>query len=169
MDFNRLHSLINESISPLDLSEDILIFLGELSSYQSNHYGSYNVSRLYNAYSKLNSNFKKSMIPSRKKLKNSFRGDDGIRSKSVISFTYNSDHYKAKKNASFYGKYVLPFSALENYDGLLDTSLLSKYFGSVLWNKITNIYEIGDDENEILVFGSNWKESELNKYINELR
>lgn len=163
MTFEKLYSLITESISPLDLSEDILIFLGELSSYQSNHYGTYNVSGLYTAYSKLNSNFKKKLTPSRKKLNNSFRGDDGIRSKAVMSFTYNSDQQKAKRNAAFYGKYVFPFSALNNYENVLDTSLLSKYFGSVLWNKITDIYAIGDDENEILVFGGRWKESDIVK------
>jgi hypothetical protein len=76
----------------------------------------------------------------------------------VLSFTTHSDSEISKKNANLYGSQI--FSLKENlisYENALDLSLLKSYFGSVLWNKITNIYSIGDDENEILIFGGVWK------------
>lgn len=157
MNFKEFYTL-KESISPLDLSENILNFLGELSSYQSNHYGSYDSSSLYNAYSKLSDNFKKENSANRNKLKNAFRGDDGSNTKPVMSFTTHQNAEISKSNASFYGTNVRSLKQhLKSYENSLDVSLLQKYFGTVLWNKITDYYSIGDDENEILIFGGIWK------------
>lgn len=150
--------LIKESISPFDLSENLLNFLGELSFYQSNHYGLYDSTTLYNAYNKCSKEFKKECTPNRNKIKNSFRGSDSKETKSVLSFSTHSNYQTAKNNAGFYGNNVYSLKEhLQSYENALDLSLLKNYFGTVLWNKITNIYSIGDDENEILIFGGVWK------------
>jgi hypothetical protein len=157
MNFKNYYYL-KESISPLDLSETLLNFLGELSYYQSNHYGSYDSKDLYNLYNQLNKEFKKECTPNRNKLKNAYRGSDSKDFKPVLSFTTHSDNEISKKNANIYGSQIFSLKDhLISYENALDVSLLKSYFGSVLWNKITNIYSIGDDENEILIFGGVWK------------
>ena len=150
--------ILKESISPLDLSENLLNFLGELSAYQSNHYGSYDSKDLYNLYNTLNKEFKKECTPNRNKLKNAFRGSDAKDIKPVLSFTTHSSNEISRKNANLYGSQIYSLKDhLISYENALDLSLLKSYFGAVLWNKLTNIYSIGDDENEILIFGGVWK------------
>jgi len=132
-------------------------FFAELSHYQSNHYGSYDTTNLMKSYIGLPPEFKKCMRPNKLQLDNAYRGDDGINIKPVMSFVWNVDAKKAKNNASFYGSKVISLrNNIKSYSGALDTdwNKFIKFFGKKQWHKIADHYAIGDDENELLIFGA---------------
>jgi len=135
-------------------------FFIELADYQSNHYGSYNTSRLLQEYIKLPEDFKKFMAIPKTKYKNCFRGDDSRNEKPVSSFVYDNNPETAKKNASLYGRYI--FSLSRDGKSLISTMTtdfqkFEKFFGKKQWYRAVEDYGIGDDENEILAFGLKYK------------
>ena len=146
---------ISESLNTDALSTEILSFLEHLSVYQSNHYGNYDSGQLYACWNALPKDMKKQCTPSRNKYANMFRGDDDFNIKPVMSFTWNRDAAIAGSNALFYGANKYSFKDdIKGFVGALDIAKLPEYFGKRLWAKILDQFEIGDDENEILVFGA---------------
>jgi hypothetical protein len=153
MTFRKLYHLLHEKVEQdLDRYHDFFI---ELSLYQSNHFGNYNNSNLKSAYDKLPESFKKYMDIPKSHYIFCFRGDDGKNEKPVTSFVYNKDIERSKRTASFYGRYVFSLkSDVKSLSGTcyINTERLDKYFGKKNSNKIFDSYDIGDDENEVLVF-----------------
>lgn len=154
-----VNNCIEESIQFFDPDIYHKFFIA-LASYQSNHYGLYNSMELFKEYMKLPEDFKKFMTIPKSQYKNCFRGDDGKTEKPVSSFVYNKDPDVAKSNASNYGRYV--FSLIGDGKSLISTmttdfNKFKKFFGIKQWNRIVDDYGIGDDENEVLVFGLKYK------------
>lgn len=141
--------IINPSIL-----ENIKKLNDEIETYQSNHFGYYNRSELINAYNSIPSEIKTFLIPSRKKLKNLWRGCDGLSEDRVISFTTNKGY------ASIFGVYTIPFHELEKYSALIDTEKFRK-----LALKLHINSDVGDDEDEVLVINPIWKNFNINKYF----
>jgi hypothetical protein len=135
-------------------------FFEELSEYQSNHYGAYEYQFLRDEYFKLPEDFRKMMSVPKSRHGNCFRGDDGKNEKLVSSFVYHENPETAKRNAHFYGHYVYSLSRdVRSFSAtmLIDFNKLVKYFGKKLTYKIFDDYNIGDTENEILVFDIRYK------------
>lgn len=131
--------------------KNVLInFLEEIETYQSNHYGNYNRRRLIDAYNSIPIDIKKLLLPNKNKLKNLYRGCDGISENRVISFTDN------KSWASYFGHYTLPFVELKSYSALIDTKKVRILLTKLKKYNINNI-EIGDDEGEVIVLNPIWK------------
>ena len=119
-------------------------FFGELETYQSNHYGYYNRDGLVMAYKALPDGIKKYLLPvNRYKL---WRGCDGLSETRAVSFSTN------KGIAHLFGVYVIPFSELESYDGLIDTEKAGK-----LKRRLKLDFSISDDEGEVIVFAPKWR------------
>jgi len=76
-----------------------------------------------------------------------FRGDDGVSSNAVVSFTINPS------TAALFGTFVIPFSEVESDHGIVSTEKIYK-----LMNKLRLDYPIGDDEGEVLVMNVKWKD-----------
>lgn len=120
-------------------------FLAEIETYQSNHYGYYDRSRLVNAYRSLPEEIKRYLSPKKSLLQMLWRGCDGLSETRAISFTTSAS------NASIFGVYVIPFKELVNYEGLIDTEKARK-----LSEKIKSEHEVGDDEGEVIVIHPTW-------------
>ena len=141
------------------MNEESLIikFLEELSTYQSNHYGYYDRTKLVETYDRLPDSIKKYLLPNPKLLQNLWRGCDGLSELRAISFTPN------KGVAHIFGVYVIPFQELKSYGGLIDTEKSRK-----LADRLKCEFEIGDDEGEVIVIRPIWKdnlESRLRQYF----
>lgn len=139
-----IRNIIKEA---LDVSgkEAVQRFLEEVSWYQSNHYGAYDTTGLFNAYTMLPEEIK--MFITMKRVKPLYRGCDGISPKAVSSFTTNP------KVAEVFGAFVIPFTEVENHQGIVSTERIYK-----LMNRFKLDYPIGDDEDEFLVMNVKWKE-----------
>ena len=138
-------------------AKPISAFLQELETYQSNHYGYYNRSSLVDAYNNLPIGIKKYLIPDPKRLKNLWRGCDGLSETRAVSFTQN------KGIAHLFGAYVIPFKELESYEGLIDSERAHK-----LARRLSLDFGIGDDEGEVIVIQPKWNsnlESNLRQYF----
>lgn len=120
-------------------------FMEEMSWYQSNHYGAYDTTALFNAYVMLPNDAK--MFITMKKVGPLFRGCDGISPKAVSSFTTNP------KVAQVFGAFVIPFTEVESHQGIVSTERIYK-----LMQRFKLDYPIGDDEGEFLVMNVKWKE-----------
>jgi hypothetical protein len=156
-EYRRLMEAYNKDVS------NFHNFFNELSDYQSNHYGTYDSSRLRDEYLKLPEDFKRMMRLPKSQYKNCYRGDDGKNEKPVLSFVWKPDAEKARQSALFWGHYA--FSLLEDIKNSSDVIMigfdrLSKYFGKKITYRITDEYGIGDDENEVLVFDAVFRERE---------
>lgn len=104
--------------------------------YQTTPVGGYpNRSEVVDSYNRLSKSDKRSLQPPLWKIKNAYRGSDGIDEGSAFSFLYHKDPDIAKRNAKFYGRYTYPLSDF-TYSGIIDTELLDG---------------AGDDENELIV------------------
>lgn len=144
----NIKSLIRNAIKEaLDVSgkEVVQRFLEEVSWYQSNHYGTYDTTTLFNAYMMLPEEIK--MFITMKRSKPLYRGCDGISPKAVSSFTTNP------KVAEVFGAFVIPFSEVESHQGIISTERIYK-----LMNKFKLDYPIGDDEGEFLVMKVKWRD-----------
>lgn len=141
-----------------DLPVSIMVFLNELSNYQSNHYGSYDDSNLYKAYFELPDIIRKRSQPRREEMSQIYRGDNQKSEKNILSFAVGE---YAKENAKNWGNEVYPLSDLKTYKAILDLTklrtALERTFGKKKSNTLTSFFEFGDDENEVLVFGGIWK------------
>ena len=127
-------------------SKPISAFLEQLEIYQSNHYGHYDRSFLVNAYENLNPGIKKYLLP--KQTKSLWRGCDGLSETRAISFTTN------KGIAYLFGAYVIPFTELKSYSGLIDTAQAQK-----LIDRLGLKFHVGDDEGEVIVIKPVWNKS----------
>ena len=132
---------------------DIINFLMALNIYQSS-YRTVSFLTFYRLYMKLPTEFKEKYYPDPIEIQNSYRGDDDMIRKNVLSFTTHSNPEIAFRNAGFFGSSIFTISDLKSYDGILSTPKL------VTDNSLEDIIDflgIGDDENEILVFNGVWK------------
>lgn len=163
--YHNLDYILNDSrsINALllikDLPKSIMIFLSELNNYQSNHYGNYDDNILYNLYFNLPDVIKKRSQPKKEELNQIYRGDSQRYSKHILSFAIGQ---YAKDNAKYWGENVFPLSDLKTYQGILDLTkfrnALEKTYGIKKARALTDFFEFGDDENEVLVFGGEWKQ-----------
>jgi len=134
---------------------NIATFLRELATYQSNHYGYYDRSVLVNAYDNLPVGIKKYLTPNEKHLKRLWRGCDGLSEMRAISFTTN------RGIAHLFGAYVIPFSELISYGGLISTEMARK-----LNKRLGFDLGIGDDEGEVVIIRPQWnKDLNLRQYF----
>lgn len=162
--YHNLDYILNNkrSISSLilikDIPKSVMMFLNELSDYQSNHYGNYDDDVLYNLYFSLPDIIKKRSFPKKQELNQIYRGDSERHSKNILSFAIGQ---YAKENAKYWGENVYPLSDLKSYKGILDLTklrnALEKTYGIKKASALTSFFEFGDDENEVLVFGGIWK------------
>lgn len=132
-------------------------FFEEIEAYQSNHYGYYPRDLLVKAYQNLPQGIKKYLMPPQDKVKRLWRGCDGLSETRAISFTTN------RGIAHLYGAYVIPFSELTSYLGLIDTEKASK-----LNDRLGYKFNIGDDEGEVIVIQAVWNpklEKNLRQYL----
>lgn len=143
-----INNIIEEELKFVlnEINEKSLIieFIDDIEHYQSNHYGSYNRDYLVNSYHELPDNIKKIIKPSN--TNNLYRGADGLSYKSAISFTDNKEY------AKIFGYYLISFSALKKYDGLISTSKLVEFLDE---NEFE--HDIGDDEGEVIVINPTYK------------
>jgi len=139
----------------LEESENnITLFLKQLETYQSNHYGMYDTSNLSNEFNKLPNNIKNFLKPN--SVKNFYRGCDGLSFKNAISFTDN------KSYANTFGTFTIPFSELKSYSGIISTNKIY-----ILCKKLKIKCNIGNDEGEIIVINPKWKNNiNLEEYRN---
>jgi tRNA nucleotidyltransferase/poly(A) polymerase len=128
-------------------------FLNKLEEYQSNHYGNIDRNELVNAWRILPNKVKEYIKPNPKELQNLYRGADGVSPKKAFSFTNNKGY------AKFFGTYVLPFSELKSYEGLISTEKVNKLIDGF---KID--FSIGDDEGEVIVLNPVWNNFDIEKY-----
>jgi len=162
--FHNLHYILNnrrsvkQLISIKDLPVSIMMFLNELNEYQSNHYGSYDDSYLYELYFNLPDIIKKRSQPRKEEIHQIYRGDNQKSEKNILSFAIGEF---AKENAKIWGNEVYNLSDLKSYKGILDLTrlrtALERTFGIKKARALTSFFEFGDDENEVLVFGGIWK------------
>lgn len=158
MKFSRLLHIIEED-NVLNIDDRIDKFFRILESYQID---SFNKEELYNAYINLPEDFKRATTPSRRKLRNCFRGNDIRQSSLAMSFGYNKDRDIAKNSARvLFGHVVIGIDDLESYDGIFDLDLVERYFGKIKFRKIDNEYFFHYGENEVIVFGGKIKNEEI--------
>ncbi len=146
---NKLRSIIQEVIAASG-REAVARFMEEVAWYQSNHYGSYDTTALFDAYVALPDDAKAFITV--KRAKPLFRGCDGVSPKAVSSFTTNP------KVAEVFGAFVIPFTEVQSHQGIISTDRIYK-----LMNKFKLDYQIGDDEGEFLVMKVEWKEGLKNR------
>lgn len=161
-DINKINKIANyyfkfaSSITKKDFKDllksehgnNIKKFLEAISLYQGNAPYSPYKSTLYEAWIKLPVELKENISAKPATLKKMWRGDDGKSKEPAISWTTN------KSLAKFYGTFVYHFpKTIESYEGTLDTSRLAK----LLPNEIMRQIDIGNDEDEIIVFKPTWK------------
>ncbi len=135
----------------------ISAFLEQLATYQSNHYGYYDRTALVTAYKNLPPGIKKYIAPSPEKVKKLWRGCDGLSETRAVSFTTN------KGIAHLFGAYVIPFTEISSFDGLIDTEKARK-----LNAKLGYDFPIGDDEGEVIAMNIKWQsylEKNLRRYL----
>jgi hypothetical protein len=132
-------------------------FLEELQTYQSNHYGYYPRDLLVQAYHNLPKGIKTYLTPTDNKRRKLWRGCDGLSETRAVSFTTN------KGIAHLFGAYVIPFTMVSSYLGLIDTEAARK-----LNRKLGYGFEISDDEGEVLAINIQWHpslEKNLRQYL----
>ncbi len=132
-------------------------FLEDLEYYQSNINNAGVSKDLYLSFINLPEEIKKK-ITIKNISKSLYRGVEFVENKIIMSFTPN------KGLADFFGYFTLPFTALKNYDAIVDTTKVVKYM-----NKLKLEYDIGDDEDEYLVIEGKWNntvKSNIEQYRN---
>jgi hypothetical protein len=132
-------------------------FLEELQDYQSNHFGYYPRDLLVAAYKNLPAGIKTYLRPKDAKIKKLWRGCDGLSETRAISFTTN------KGIAHLFGAYVIPFTELASYEGLIDTEQARK-----LTRRLGYDFSISDDEGEVIAVAIKWQpylEQHLRQYL----
>ena len=153
---------IKDLVMIKDIPKSIMLFLNELSSYQSNHYGNYDDVELYKFYFNLPDIIKLRSRPKKEELNQIYRGDSGKNEKAILSFAIGK---YAKENVKLFGNVILSLSDLKSYEGIMDLTklrtALEKTYGIKKTRALTTFFEYGDDENEVLVFGGKWKENDL--------
>lgn len=132
-------------------------FLEELQTYQSNHYGYYPRDLLVQAYKDLPQGIKKYIAPSPEKIRKLWRGCDGLSETRAVSFTTNNGI------AHLFGAYVIPFTEIASFAGLIDTEKASK-----LSKRLGYDFSISDDEGEVIAIEIKWHsylEKNLRRYL----
>lgn len=133
-------------------------FLNKLEAYQSNYYDNIDKNDLVNAWRILHLKAKEYIKPNPKELNNLYRGADEVLSKKAVSFTSNKNYAKLS------GTYVLPFSELQSYEGLISKKRVNKLIDGF---KID--FSISDHEGEVIVLNPVWKKFDIEKYrVSEL-
>jgi hypothetical protein len=149
---------IKDLVSIKDIPKSVMLFLNELSEYQSNHYGNYNDTELYKFYFNLPDIIKLRSSPKKEELNQIYRGDSGKNEKAILSFAAGK---YSKENVKLFGNIILSLSDLKSYKGIIDLTklrtALEKTYGIKKTKALTTFFEYGDDENEVLVFGGKWK------------
>lgn len=132
-------------------------FLEELATYQSNHYGYYPRDLLVKTYHELPQGIKTYLTPTDNKRRKLWRGCDGLSETRAVSFTTN------KGIAHLFGAYVIPFTMVSSYLGLIDTEQARK-----LKNRLGYDFSISDDEGEVIAINIQWHnslEKNLRQYL----
>lgn len=132
---------------------DIVNFAMGLYIYQSS-YMEISPERMYKLYMRLTPKQKKKYTPDPETLQTTRRGDDSVKQKKAISFASHSNPEIAMSNAKFFGGLVFAIEDLESYDGAFSTEL---FVNDPSLSDMVDFLNIGDDENEIIVFGAKWK------------
>lgn len=153
---NELVESITKRVNLSDFKDSEVVaikaFLDYMERYQHN---SVAMSRggLVNAWRKLPESFR--AIIGKRPNKKLTRGADGVSTgTSTLSFT-------AGKTAGIYGSYVFGFDQLERYEGIINTADLHKVTKWLTKDGLRDdddrAYDIGNDEDEVIVVMPQWK------------
>jgi hypothetical protein len=145
-EFNK--TKLREYLKDPATRKKIIDFIEAICGYQSPS-GDYWKETLAEVYQHIPEDFKKYLSVPPAKLKKLHRGADGKSPRDAISWT------RAEHLARFFGHYHYRYSALQSHGGTIDSAKLVKICDNV---KELYDYQIGDDEDEVIILYPVWKD-----------
>lgn len=148
-----------------EVADKLNEFLGRVAHHQSNDSSfAKNPDALVEAFNDLPEVIKPFVLAPRGLIKRLYRGDEAgkseiVQGRGVASFA------TTPRNVGFWGRYVYKGSDIQSFAGIIDTGRIVKNFdsyskiGELLGTIARNSIEIGDDEDEKIVFGIKWKKN----------
>ena len=144
---------------------EIVNFMIALYIYQSSHLY-VDPNKIYALYMKLSPEIKKIYTPNEQQLQNARRGDDGVQHKKALSFMVGDNVEKIQNELKkTFGAYIFAIEDLKSHDGIFSTLELSN---DEAHKDLIHYLNIGDDENEIIVFGGKWKKEVYDREDKEM-
>jgi len=144
---------------------EIVNFMMALYIYQSS-YLYVDPNKIYALYMKLSPEIKKRYTPNERQLQNARRGDDAVQHKKALSFMVGDNVEKVESEiTTLFGAYIFAIEDLKSYDGIFSTPELHN---DEKYADLIQYLNLGDDENEIIVFGGKWKKEVYSREDKEM-